>query len=72
MNLIVTPGLFSAWARGVTIDPDAYIAFIKSNEKYLFAYASLDTIPGGSVKRQHISEDEGADCARNSTRRTNV
>ncbi len=66
MNLILDSGSFSMWKRGVTIDPDAYIDFVRHNKKYLFAHVTLDTIPGSPGKRRHVSEQESAACAKRS------
>ena len=64
LNLICDSGMFSAWKRGVEIDPDAYVDFVQRNEKYLFACVSLDAIPGGTVKSLYVGEQEIAGCAK--------
>lgn len=64
MNIILDSGMFSAWARGATIDPDRYIEFVKRNEKHLFACVSLDVIPGSPGKSTQAPIREKAECAR--------
>lgn len=44
ISLFLDSGAFSAWSKGVTIDIDEYIAFIKQHKKYIDHYANLDVI----------------------------
>ena len=44
INLFLDSGAYSAWSKGVTIDIDEYISFIKKNIKYITVYANLDVI----------------------------
>lgn len=43
-NIFLDSGAYSAWTKGVEIDIDAYIEFIKKNKKSLTVYACLDVI----------------------------
>jgi len=51
-KLFLDSGAFSAWSRGVDIDIDKYISFIKDNTDILDIYASLDVI-GDEKKSLH-------------------
>lgn len=46
VRLLCDSGEFSAWRRGTSVDLKRYIGYCKENEKYLFAYANVDKIPG--------------------------
>lgn len=39
-------GAYSAWSRGVEIDIDEYVEFIKANADHLDVYANLDALAG--------------------------
>lgn len=39
-------GIFSAWNKGGTLDLKEYIAYLKRNEKWLYSYVNMDSIPG--------------------------
>lgn len=45
-KVVLDSGAFSAWTRGVTVDIDAYAAFIKEHIEYVDHYVNLDVIPG--------------------------
>lgn len=59
VQLLLDSGAFSAWNKG---EPDLplkdYIAFIKQHEKLLFAYVSMDKIPGQFGKRRTTDDVE--------------
>ena len=61
INLFLDSGAFSAWSKGVTIDIDEYIEFIKKNKKYLTVYSVLDDIgdPEITLKNQKYMESKG-------------
>lgn len=61
VNLFLDSGAFSAWSKGVKIDIDEYIAFIKKHKKYLEAYAVLDEIgdPVKTLENQKYMESKG-------------
>lgn len=47
VQLMLDSGVFSSWNKGEPdLDLKAYIRFIKSNNKLLFSYVNLDSIPG--------------------------
>lgn len=46
IKLMLDSGAFSAWKRGVPINIDDYIAYIKKNRQWLHTYVNLDVIPG--------------------------
>lgn len=50
IKLMLDSGAFSAWKRGLSIDIDEYIAYIKHNEHLLHTYVNLDVIPGSPGK----------------------
>jgi hypothetical protein len=53
-------GAFSAWSRGMKIDIDEYIAFIKANIERIEVYACLDAIPGAPGRSATTTEREQA------------
>lgn len=61
VKLFLDSGAFSAWSKGVAIDIDEYIAFIKKYEKYIEAYAVLDCIgdPRKTWENQQYMEEKG-------------
>jgi len=61
ISLFLDSGAFSAKSKGVTIDIDAYIAFIKGNLQHLDVYSNLDVIgdPVGTWKNQEYMEAQG-------------
>lgn len=52
VKLFLDSGAFSAWTKGVKIDLDEYIEFIKKYKKYLEVYANLDVI-GSAEETYH-------------------
>lgn len=61
INLFLDSGAFSAFTKGVKIDIQEYIAFIKKNKKYIDVYANLDAIgdPEQTLKNQKVMEKAG-------------
>lgn len=61
INLFLDSGAFSAQSQKTPVDLNEYIAFIKKNEKYLEAYANLDSIGDWKQtwKNQEIMEKKG-------------
>lgn len=61
ISLFLDSGAFSAWSKGVTIDIDEYIAFIKQHKKYIDVYANLDVIGNAkeTLKNQQYMESKG-------------
>lgn len=61
VSLFLDSGAFSAWSKGVKIDIDEYINFIKAHEKYLEVYAVLDEIgdPVKTLENQNYMEKKG-------------
>jgi hypothetical protein len=61
INLFLDSGAYSAWSKGVTIDIDEYISFIKKNIKYITVYANLDVIgdPEATYRNQKYMESKG-------------
>lgn len=61
VNLFLDSGAFSAMTKGVEINIQDYIAFIKEYRKYISVYAVLDVIgdPEATLRNQHIMEDAG-------------
>lgn len=61
VELFLDSGAFSAWSKGVKIDVQDYIAFIKKYRKYISLYAVLDVIGDaeGTWKNQQIMEEAG-------------
>lgn len=57
-SLVLDSGAFSAWNRGVEIDLDAYIAFIKANIEWIDHYVNLDVIPGAFGRIPTLAEVE--------------
>jgi len=61
INLFLDSGAFSAHTKGVKIDINEYIEYIKENKKYIGVYANLDVIgdEAGTLKNQEIMEKAG-------------
>ena len=61
ISLFLDSGAFSAFTKGVHIDIQEYIGFIKENERYIDVYANLDVIGDAeaTLKNQRIMEDAG-------------
>lgn len=61
VNLFLDSGAFSAFTKGVTIDIQEYISFIKENQDVIETYANLDVIgdPVGTLDNQKIMEEAG-------------
>lgn len=59
VRLLLDSGEFSAWRRNTSVDLDRYIAYCQENKDYLFAYVSVDKIPGkfGAKKTQREVEE---------------
>ncbi len=54
-ELFLDSGAFSANSKGVKIDIDRYIDFIKENQKYIKVYANLDVI--GDYKKTQENQE---------------
>jgi hypothetical protein len=61
ISLFLDSGAFSAWSKGVEINIDEYIKFVKKYEKHLEVYAVLDDIlsPEKTWKNQEYMESKG-------------
>jgi len=70
VELFLDSGAFSAWSRGVEIDIDEYITFIKEHSNIISIYANLDVIGGDAgvpgeetarrtLENQRIMEEAG-------------
>jgi len=61
VNLFLDSGAFSAFTKGVTINIEEYITFIKENQNVIAVYANLDVIgdPAGTLTNQKIMEAAG-------------
>lgn len=61
VSLFLDSGAFSAFTKGVTIDIQEYIEFIKENQDVIEVYANLDVIgdPAGTLENQKIMEAAG-------------
>ncbi|MEA3420777.1 MAG: hypothetical protein U9Q97_03765 [Acidobacteriota bacterium] len=61
ISLFLDSGAFSAWSKGIEINIQEYISFIKQHEKYIDVYAVLDDIldPEKTLQNQKIMEDAG-------------
>jgi hypothetical protein len=61
ISLFLDSGAFSAWSKGINIDIQEYIKFIKQHEKYIDVYAVLDDIldPEKTLQNQKIMEKAG-------------
>jgi hypothetical protein len=61
VKLFLDSGAFSAWTKGIQINIDEYIAFIKKWKKYIEVYANLDVIGDaeGTYKNQKYMEKRG-------------
>ena len=55
VNLFLDSGAFSAWAQGVEVDIQAYIAFIKDNLDVIEVYANLDVIGIGGKQPNELT-----------------
>lgn len=60
-DFFLDSGAHSAWTKGVKIDLDAYIEFIKEHQQYIKVYASLDDIHDWKtgIKNTEYMEKEG-------------
>ena len=60
-DIFMDSGAFSAYTKGLVIDINEYIDFIKKYEDKLTVYANLDVIgdPAATLKNQRIMEDAG-------------
>jgi hypothetical protein len=60
-NFFLDSGAYSAWSRGLHIDLDEYIAFIKHHSDHIQVFANLDSIPGSPSSTPTPQErEEGA------------
>ncbi len=61
VNLFLDSGAFSAKTKGIEINIQDYISFVKENEDYIDVYANLDVIGDAEAtwKNQKIMEDAG-------------
>jgi len=61
LEIFLDSGAFSAWSKGIEIDIDEYIKFIKDNKDYISHYAVLDDItdPETTKKNQLYMEGKG-------------
>lgn len=61
ISLFLDSGAFSAWSKGIEININEYINFIKKYQKYLTVYAVLDDINSPEItwKNQKYMEDAG-------------
>jgi hypothetical protein len=61
VDLFLDSGAFSAWSKGVEINIDEYIQFIKEHEDVISVYANLDVIGDAenTYKNQRIMEKAG-------------
>jgi hypothetical protein len=61
VKLFLDSGAFSAFTKGVTIDIQEYISFIKQYQNYIEVYANLDVIgfPEATLQNQKIMEKAG-------------
>jgi len=61
ISLFLDSGAYSAWSKGIKIDIDEYISFIKKNQEWIDVYACLDVIgdPEQTYKNQKYMESKG-------------
>jgi len=61
ISFFLDSGAFSAWSKGIKIDLQDYIYFIKENQSLIDTYAVLDDIqnPEITLQNQKIMEDAG-------------
>lgn len=61
ISLFLDSGAYSAWSKGIDIDIQEYIKFIKKHEKYIDVYANLDVIGDDkkTFENQKIMETAG-------------
>ena len=61
ISLFLDSGAYSAWSKGIEIDIQEYISFIKEHEKYIDIYANLDVIGDAeaTLQNQKIMEKAG-------------
>lgn len=61
VSLFLDSGAFSVWSRGIEINIQEYIEFIKKYEKYIDTYAGLDSVgdPEKTLENQKIMEKAG-------------
>lgn len=61
VDLFLDSGAYSAWNQNEVIDLKKYIAYLKQNYKYLWAYVNLDVLPPGEERRRtHEMVDKAA------------
>jgi len=60
IDLFLDSGAFSAKSQGLSIDIDAYIAFIKEHEHLLTVYANLDVIGNPIASARNLKKMEAA------------
>jgi len=61
ISLFLDSGAFSAWSKGIEININDYIHFIKEHEQYIDVYANLDSIgnPEKTLQNQKVMEEAG-------------
>jgi hypothetical protein len=61
ISFFLDSGAFSAWSKGIKINIQDYIKFIKDNKDYIDIYAILDDIkdPKITLQNQKIMEESG-------------
>ena len=60
LYLMLDSGAYSAWNKGVEIDIDKYIAYIKRYEHVIGAYVNLDVIPGSPEGDEPTAQEADA------------
>lgn len=60
-HLFLDSGAYSAWSRGIKINIDEYIDFIKQHKQFIHVYANLDVIgdPIATERNQRYIESKG-------------
>jgi hypothetical protein len=60
-DLLLDSGAYSAMTRGIEIDIDDYIEYIRANENYIHTYANLDVVGDAEAtnENQRIMEQAG-------------
>lgn len=62
IELMLDSGAFSAWNRGLSIDVQDYIKYIKEHEELFFSYVTLDVLPEGAERRRTPEAIEKSAC----------
>lgn len=59
VRLMLDSGVFSAWNRGLELDLNRYIQYVKDHKRWLYSYVNVDSIPGtfGQKRTQKEVED---------------